>query len=235
MKVLVIPDVHLKPKLFSRAAQIMRSGIAERTICLMDLPDNKEKHNDTYLYEQTFDSAFSFASEFPQTGWCYGNHDLSYLLKMKQSGYSEPAANIVREKLHEFMNILPDNNPIRYVHRIDNTLFSHAGLHDFFVREYIETNFYDDVDAVIEAVNSIDPALMWNDSSPVWVRPQKASSSLYKATELLQVVGHSHVDEITRTGNLISCDVFSIGPDGNPVGEFLIVDTINWEYSKISM
>ena len=40
MKVLVIPDVHLKPWMFERADKIMEQGAAERAVCLMDIPDD---------------------------------------------------------------------------------------------------------------------------------------------------------------------------------------------------
>lgn len=37
MKVLVIPDVHLKPQMFKQAAALMRQKIADRAACLMDI------------------------------------------------------------------------------------------------------------------------------------------------------------------------------------------------------
>ena len=40
MKVLVIPDVHLKPWMFERASEIMEKGTVERAVCLMDIPDD---------------------------------------------------------------------------------------------------------------------------------------------------------------------------------------------------
>ena len=43
MKVLVIPDVHLKPWMFERADKIMEQGAAERAVCLMDIPDDWNK------------------------------------------------------------------------------------------------------------------------------------------------------------------------------------------------
>ena len=41
--------------------------------------------------------------------------------------------------------------------------------------------------------------------------------------------------EITRNGNLISCDVFSTSRDGRPYGtqEFLYLDTATWEYTGV--
>ena len=43
MKVLVIPDVHLKPQMFRQAAAIMRAGKAKRAVCLMDIPDDRQE------------------------------------------------------------------------------------------------------------------------------------------------------------------------------------------------
>ena len=40
MKVLVIPDVHLKPWMFEQAAVLMREKKADRAVCLMDITDD---------------------------------------------------------------------------------------------------------------------------------------------------------------------------------------------------
>lgn len=86
MKVLVIPDVHLKPFMFQQAATLMKQGIAERAVCLMDIPDDWNKEYDCQLYEETYDEAIRFAEQFPETLWCYGNHDLSYLWHQMRVG-----------------------------------------------------------------------------------------------------------------------------------------------------
>ena len=51
MKVLVIPDVHLKPRMFDRAAEILARGNASQAVCLMDLPDDWSQERNTALYE----------------------------------------------------------------------------------------------------------------------------------------------------------------------------------------
>ena len=61
MKVLVIPDVHLKPWMFEQAAVLMRAKKADRAVCLMDIPDDWGKEYDIALYEQTYDAAIDFA------------------------------------------------------------------------------------------------------------------------------------------------------------------------------
>ena len=40
MRVLVIPDIHLKPWIFDRTEKILRDGKADRAVCLMDMPDD---------------------------------------------------------------------------------------------------------------------------------------------------------------------------------------------------
>ena len=54
---------------------------------------------------------------------------------------------------------------------------------------------------------------------------------MYKPEKLLQVVGHTPVEGITREETLISCDVFSTYSTGEPIGtqEFPVIDTITWE------
>ena len=97
MKVLVIPDVHLKPWMFRQAADFVRMGKAERAVCLMDIPDDWGREYDIELYEETYDEAIRFATEFPDTAWCYGNHDLSYFWHCPESGYSPMASETVQK------------------------------------------------------------------------------------------------------------------------------------------
>ena len=236
MKILVIPDVHLKPQMFKQATALMHQGIADRAVCLMDIPDDWDKQYNVGLYEETYDEAIRFAKAFPETAWCYGNHDLSYLWHCLESGYSSMASMTVQRKLLDLREAVPEDNPIKYVQRIDNVLFSHGGVLNFFVEEYVPRAKYNDVDAVLETINQLGRIEMWNDASPIWLRPQHSKMRLYKPRKLLQVVGHTPMDAITKEGNLISTDVFSTYRDGKPIGteEFLLLDTVTWEYCGIS-
>ena len=54
MRVLVIPDCHLKPWMFEDATAIMNSGKADNAVCLMDIPDDFGKDNpDLYKKHMT--------------------------------------------------------------------------------------------------------------------------------------------------------------------------------------
>ena len=128
MKVLVIPDVHLKPWMFQRASELLREGRAERAVCLMDIADDWQQQFNLDLYAQTYGAAIAFAKDHPDTLWCYGNHDLCYQWNQRETGYSKVAPWLVCEKLRILRETLPDEGQLAYLHRVDNVLFSHGGL-----------------------------------------------------------------------------------------------------------
>ena len=236
MRVLVIPDIHLKPKMFIRACGLMQNGAADRAVCLMDIADDWWQEFNLGLYERTYDAAIEFAKRFPDTLWCYGNHDVCYLWDFRETGYSARAAETVRRKLAELRAALPDTGQIAYLHRIGNCLFSHAGLADRFVRRHVSDGSEEDTDRTIMTVNRLGSDPMWELDSPIWYRPQHGGGMPYKQGELLQIVGHTPVREPEEENGLISCDVFSTDRNGKPIGtqEFLLLDTDTFEYCGIS-
>ena len=252
MKVLVIPDIHLKPWMFERAAELLKEGNADRAVCLMDIPDDWRQEFNLDLYIQTFDAAIQFAKDFPETLWCYGNHDICYPWNQRETGYSKIAPWTVCEKLRKLQEALLEEKQLAFLHRIDHVLFCHGGLTDDFVRQYVPAKYYNDIDAVIEMINSFGTGELWQGArrpvdvgfaptgaerraSPLWYRPQYYGGKMYKPRKLLQVVGHTPVEAITKKGNLISCDVFSTYRDGRPIGtqEFPVLDTGSWDYRGI--
>lgn len=88
MKVLVIPDIHLKTWIFDRAENILKAGKADMAVCLMDMPDDWDMEFQIERYKETFDRAIAFAAACPDTLWCYGNHDVSYPWGKLETGYS---------------------------------------------------------------------------------------------------------------------------------------------------
>lgn len=235
MKVLVIPDIHLKPYIFVRAKELLTAGIADIAVCLMDIPDDWNKEYMLQEYVDSFDAAIDFAKEFPNSLWCYGNHDLCYLWNERESGYSELAKNIVQAKLMELNRALPPANPIQYVQRIDNVLFCHGGISQYFVEKYVAASMHDNVAYVVERINMLGHMEMWCDDSPIWYRPQYYKGLMYASEECLQVVGHTPVEKITKAGNVISCDVFSTYRDGTPIGtqKLLLIDTKTGVYEGV--
>ena len=105
MKVLVIPDVHLKPWMFQRASELMKETESDRAVCLMDIADDWRQQFNLDLYIQTYEAAIDFAKEYPDTLWCYGNHDVCYLWNQRETGYSKIAPWTVCEKLRHGQSV----------------------------------------------------------------------------------------------------------------------------------
>ncbi len=97
MKVLVIPNVHLKPWMFQRASELIKETESDLTICLMDIADDWRQQFNLDLYIQTYDAAIDFAKEYPETLWCYGNHDVCYLCKQRKGSSKRYLVNDISE------------------------------------------------------------------------------------------------------------------------------------------
>jgi hypothetical protein len=236
MKVLVIPDVHLKPWMFEQAGELMSQESAEKAVCLMDIADDWRQQWNLDLYIQTYEAAIAFAKKLPETLWCYGNHDVCYLWNQRETGYSLIAPWTVNEKLRNLRESLPNENQLAFIHRIDDVLFMHGGLTQLFVDMNVSKEAQADTDKIIEEINRFGVAEMWDDISPIWYRPQYSHLEMYKDHQFLQVVGHTPVESIQKDGNVISCDVFSTDQNKKPIGsqEFLLIDTKNWTYQGIN-
>lgn len=229
-KVFVIPDVHLKPWMFDMAEKKMKSAKYDRIVILGDIVDDWNQERNIDLYSETFERIMSFLSVHPDTLYCYGNHDLSYIWETLESGYSAYARATVVDGMKEIDAALPKGNAA-YIHRIDNVLFSHAGLTESFVRKHFGSGSHVDIDYIMEYVNMMDRLYMWKDDSPIWARPQYGEMRLYPA-DMLQVVGHTPVVEPLKERNLLTVDTFSTYRDGRPIGNeaFVVVNTETMEY-----
>ena len=256
MKILVIPDVHLKPWIFSKADEVLKNGGAERAVCLMDIADDWDMEENLALYRETFDTAISFAKRFPKTIWCRGNHDFSYLWGRRHSGYSDSASTLVQVKVTELQETVGDNRNMLFVAKIDDVLFSHGGIAASFVKSIVPQRYRMDLDAVAEYINYRGSEYnMWTATSPLLYRPQYYSAfpggpwtrdrahniRPYRPQDVLQVVGHTSVlisgkSGIIKNGNIISCDTFSTdrGRTMNGGNCFAVIDTKTWEYSELA-
>ena len=235
MRVLVMPDIHLKTWIFDRAEDILKAGKADRVVCLMDMPDDWNMEFQIELYRKIFDRAILFAKTYPDTLWCYGNHDLSYPWGRLESGYSPYAERTVLSKLEELENSLQDPSQIAIMHRIDNVIFSHGGLTANFLRRLNAELLEADIDEVVAAVNDASQNYLWSDDSPLWLRPQYRTVKAFRNDLYTQVVGHTPVEKIYEKDGIISTDVFSTYRDGTQIGEsaMIVIDSETRKYEKM--
>ena len=245
-KVLVVPDVHLKPWMFDDARALASKGKYDYIVLLGDIADDWNQQENLKLYDETFAAAVRLAREYLNTLWCYGNHDLSYLWQRQESGYSEYARETVVKGIRELRSALGTKN-CKYIHRIDDVLFSHAGLTERFVSRQIgPISKIKSIDKLLDKINNMGMYEMWREDSPIWARPQCDNMQPYPY-DAMQVVGHTPVakplyeeypcrEDETKFASVLTLDTFSTHSNGSPIGyqRFVCVDTRNhtWEYVK---
>ena len=228
-KVFVIPDVHLKPWIFDKAEEFLARSKYDKIVFLGDLVDDWNQETNLGLYSETFDALERFINRHPNFLLCYGNHDVSYIWEAHESGYSEYARQVVLEGISKLEKLIPAGN-IAYIHRVDNVLFSHAGLTEPFVSHYLP-NFDSDIDELLERINSFRRDELWCDASPIWTRPQDGRIEMYPKG-YLQVVGHTPVRQTDYFGEVVTVDNFSTYRNGTPIGDqrFIWVDTVSKQW-----
>ena len=246
MKCLIIPDCHLKPKMFDQANELLEKGVAECAVVLGDLVDDWGEEFNVSLYEDTMEKAIWFHEKHPETLWCIGNHDVGYYspqLGVRESGHSRFQETIMNECIKKFEEIGIKQN---IINKVDNVLFSHAGVNKDWVKRHIKRG--QTFDKFIDWINSgpgegFKYIYLWEDDSPIWWRPQTEYGGEPKEAygNFMQVVGHSPMKYIRKEGNILSCDTFSTYKNGCPYGDqcFAVVDSeskawavVEYEYDK---
>lgn len=227
-RVLVIPDIHLKPWIFDEAEKVNKDSYDDIVI-LGDLVDDWGKGNNLDLYRETLDRAVEFGKTYEQSLWCYGNHDVSYLWDAMESGYSVMARETVIEGITKLERVVEDR--YKFVHRIDNVLFSHAGLTETFVLHSCGYHVKE-IEDILARVNRMKKDSLWRNSSPIWARLQQDFYRMFRDDIYYQVVGHTPVEEPLDACGVLTLDLFSTYSDGSPFGnqKLYIVDTLTREY-----
>ena len=227
-RVLVIPDVHLKPWIFDEAEKVDKNSY-EDIVVLGDLVDDWGKGNDLDAYEETLKRAAEFGKEHGESLWCYGNHDVSYLWDVMESGYSVQARITVIEGITKLERILEDR--YKFVHRIDNVLFSHAGVTETFVLHSCGYHVKE-IEDILAKINRMGKQELWRDSSPIWARPQADFYRMFRDDLFYQVVGHTPVEEPLDACGVLTLDLFSTYSNGDPYGnqKLYIVDTMTRKF-----
>ena len=235
MKLLIISDIHLKPKLFEKADKILSSGQADTAIQMGDLTDDWGEGYNIGLYERTLRRAIIFKEDHPDSLWLAGNHDIGYLYSEygpKESGHSKMAEPFVKPLLEQL------SQKIMYI--VDGCIFTHAGLtNEWLDRQKLlvgyNMNDYGPLEEpdLEKLVNYAPVDELWQENSPIWARPQIDEYVMCPAK--LQVVGHTPVKAANDTNNVLSTDTHSTYRNGAPYGDcgFVIVDTMTGDWKDV--
>lgn len=234
-KILVIPDIHLKIQMLNEARKILNTEKFDFCVFLGDLVDDWNQQENADIYKKTYIAALEFFMDFPKALFCIGNHDISYVWERLETGFSHYCIDICQH----YMKILQSTlrNRMAFVHRIDNVLFSHGGVTNYFV--ITNTGLKKDDDEIINYLNMLPLMekgryLYWNNTSPIWYR-YTDGLEMWMPQKYLQVTGHTPVKKAFQEGSLVVCDTFSTYPDGNPIGneKYIVVDSETKKWKEI--
>ncbi len=213
MKILVIPDVHLKPWIFDEADYLLDHFDIDNSVFLGDLVDDWNRVDWVNLYKETIDRAILFNCMHRDSLFCYGNHEVAYLVDGHCSGNS----NLTRPMIKTMLNAYERTIEPKVVHIVDNVMFSHAG---------VETS-YD-----LDKINDMKLNYLYHElNSPLWSRPEPWVEYNHK---YIQVVGHTPLKHIVCHENVWYTDVFSTDENNKHWGEqsFIVIDTITGDVTK---
>ena len=210
MKILVIPDVHLKPWMFDKAEELMNKYHLDGVVFIGDLVDDWNQDCNIFLYKETIERAIQFKKDHPDSKFCYGNHEVGYMFGGTCNGNSALYYNEILPMINRYERLVEP----QLAFKIDNVVFSHAGL-------TVDYN-YDSVDQL-----PLHEAFK-KDNSPLWVRPNLSTE--YN-DEYIQVAGHTPVKHITKLDNVYLVDSFGSDSEGNQCGDqtFMSIDTVTCE------
>ena len=227
-KVLVIPDTHLKHKMFDLADKIMQEHEVDYAVQLGDNLDDFYCYDDQYRKHNA--RMLQFKYEHPNTVWLWGNHELSYLLDSPVTG------NVYCGK--QYAKLYEENYEPKLIHLDGKVVFSHAGI----FQEFLDSNKFDsitDVKELIDKLNNLELSKVWSDESPVWARYRHwamAPAEILK--DYVQVIGHTPEENIIndKEYKVISTDVFSTNWGKKcSVEQMIIIDTETGELEQIDI
>lgn len=141
-----------------------------------------------------------------------GNHDCHYFPEIGYTGTSG-----YQNKISVYINqIIQDNRMhLQIAHKIDNFLFTHAGVSDVFMNQTFGDNNWniDNIDFELNELfkykpksfdfNGLEPSGDNMCQTPIWIRPRslmKANKDSKIKNKYIQVVGHTKVTQIDVKG-----------------------------------
>lgn len=129
MKLLTIPDIHLRSWMIDAAEQLGEKLGVDAYCFLGDYVDDFGREYDLYAYKNTIERLIDFSIMHPNNAFfCMGNHDAAYLWHQEQAGFSVQASWLVKEKLQELIRVSPE---FKIIHRIGDFMFMHGGCRLF--------------------------------------------------------------------------------------------------------
>lgn len=229
MRILVVPDIHLKTWIIEAAEQVIMAEHPDKVVFLGDLVDDFGCKNNKVAYIQTVDAVVAFFQKHSEAYLCLGNHEASYLWNKETNATAYHARTVAKEQCYRLARERILQERFRIAFLFDGAIFSHAGISSAFVRAYVGDPDTLSAERIVRKINQLGVDELWQYDSPIWYRPTFIAGwdELYGDNKILQVTGHTPMETIKQENNLVCCDTFSTYPNHKPIGDqtFCLVDT----------
>lgn len=193
MKTLAVGDIHTKLRIIDEVEKLIPKYDA--IVFVGDYADDFGKEAPDSV--ATWKKLWKLQQAYPgKVKMVLGNHDYIYVNKTPtlQSGYDSITQLAINSPANKYLRDWLLSLPIVLEH--DGVTFSHAGI----ARGWN---------------GNLDVEDLWNDTSPIWVRPGMAQYA-----DIPQVFGHTPSESCWEVYPEIWCiDTFSTYHDGTPVGD----------------
>lgn len=228
MKILVMGDAHLKVELLNRIDKLMDEHPDWCCVSLGDWADDWGA--EPKQYEKFFNRLIAFARKYSSRFYpCWGNHDFGYMSNPgHHTGYNVDARSIVRDGI---MNIeYAIEHHIQAVHKIDEVLFSHAGICKSWLSNFKQRVQFNIDDSFLDFCNFAPVEEVWSENSPLWYRPHGDDRDTFNSN-FMQVIGHTPVPTavMNPVPRVLMTDTWSTDSNGDALGDksLVVVDTEN--------
>lgn len=235
MKIVVFSDIHGSEKC---QKLMIKERDADKFVFLGDYFDSK-----TISFEQQLQN-YHVLMELKKLNkkdveLLLGNHEYHYLYSVKEpySGYQENYATIIQDMLEHNVH----DNIFNICYAYDNLIFSHAGITKTWCKNNKIKFKKRKAKLIAQDINNLFKQSLKSFSffncvkqskkfsydsygnnqyqSPIWIRPESLiQDKINDDTNMIQIVGHTHVEKIVFNDNLYFVDCW------DSCNEYLVCD-----------
>jgi predicted MPP superfamily phosphohydrolase len=212
MKILAVGDIHTKTWIVDLVEKNIHKYDA--VVFVGDYADDWGKTPQDTI--ETWKRLKALGDKDDNVHFVTGNHDYIYVnhTSTSQGGYSKFTQTLIdmpeNRELREWLRNLP------VTIKLDNITYSHAGV-------------------TSEWNGELDSESLWNDESPIWVRPIVPNYSSRRQYLPKQVFGHTPSETCWEVEPKVWCiDTFSTYPDGTPFGDETVLEVTNGKKFKVT-
>jgi predicted MPP superfamily phosphohydrolase len=228
MKIICVPDIH-QSNHWRKLLKIDLNTI-DKIVFLGDYFDNWE--NEWPHQGENFENIIQFKKDVPdKIDVLFGNHDTSYLLDERCSGYQHYKAKAIKEMIENSMELM------QVISVYDNYIFSHAGVSC----EWMRCAGIKDINKINKLFKERPDFFRWVgpdnygdniNEGPLWIRPESLSRTSVKGCN--QIVGHTEVSLLRYNQSPYSgMKVLCI--DSRTHENIILLDTETGKFEKVNL